>query len=131
MTPLAELVAIQRKRKTNLDDNSIALLAHLRENGVITDEEWHHVKSMLLEALKCLGVKPKKSDVIFIDADPRSTNWIKIVRVRKASGRRLDDWAALWLNRLYHDRDRAFLVRVGKLAAELNVAPVVRRRRDT
>jgi len=128
MTPLAELVAIQRKRKRNLDDDSLPLLAHLRENGIIDDEAWSAIKAMMSDALKFLSVKPKKSDVLSPDSDPRGADWIKIVRVRRASGRQMAKWASLWLNRLYHDRGKAFWTRVGKLAEELNVAPLADRR---
>jgi len=126
MTPLAELIALQRKRKMALDDNSLPLIAHLRENGVIGNEDWNEIKIMLGDALRFLGAKSSKAAVLSLDADARNANWIKVVRIRRASGRELDAWAAIWLNRLYRDRNPAFWSRVGKLAAELNVARVAK-----
>ena len=128
MTPMAELIAIQRKRKKYLDDASIPLLAHLRENGVIDDEAWSAIKAMMGDALNFLPVKPQKSEILDLDSDPRNADWIKIVRVRRASRRQLPGWAGFWLNRLYHDHKQAFWTRIGRLAAELNVPRLVKRR---
>ena len=128
MTPMGELIAIQRKRKRYLDDDSIPLLAHLRENDVIDNEAWSAIKAMMGDALNFLPVKPRKSDILNLDSDPRNADWIKIVRVRRACRRQLPGWAGFWLNRLYHDRNKAFWTRVGRLAAELNLACIAERR---
>jgi len=48
---LAELHAIQRRRRRTLDDDSLPFLAQLRETGVLDDVEWQEIQVALDEAL--------------------------------------------------------------------------------
>ena len=107
-----------------LDDGSLVLLAHLRENQVFDDDTWKRVKTDLAEALAfLLWLKAQKSRRTLDESDPRNANWIKIVRVRRLTGFILPYWAALSLNHLFHAReDKRFWRRVGRLASEVNVS---------
>lgn len=126
MSAMSELIAVQRRRKKKLDDQSIPLLAHLRENGVFTNSDWRKIKSAMDEALSELASvarakRNQKNGIIDVDGDSRNADWIKLVGVFKRTGHKLPGWAALWLHRLYLDQGVRYWRRVGRLASELNV----------
>ncbi|MFM9969811.1 MAG: hypothetical protein ACKVQK_15575 [Burkholderiales bacterium] len=123
MSALSELIAIQRKHKISLDDESLVLLAHLRENQVFNDASWESVKTDLAKALEFLiWSKKQKPRRMLEESGPIDANWIKIVRVRRATGYELPCWACLSLNHLFHPReDKRFWKRIGRFALEVNV----------
>ena len=127
VSALSELIAIQRRHEQVLDDASLVLLAHLRENRVFNDDTWKTVKTHLAEALTFLvWLKAQKTSRNLGESDPRDADWIKIVRVRRATGYALPGWASLSLNRLFHTReDTRFWKRIGRLSSEVNV-PTIR-----
>ena len=59
-----------------------------------------------------------------VDADPQNEEWIRIVRAQRQSGRRLPNWAGLWLLWVGYDReDLVWWGRVGEVAGLLGVPP--------
>ncbi len=116
----ADLTDIERREKVPLDDNSIPLLAALRANQLLTDDDWNRIKGFLRDALSFLSGPDKSTQhlddgtiVICPDADPRDADWLRIVRARRLAGYELPGWAALWLWWLRMDSSQQFWRDVG------------------
>ena len=122
----ADLTDIERHEKVRLDDNSIPVLAALRANELLTDDDWIRIKGFLRDALTFLTGPDKPAQelddgtiVVCPDADPRSADWPKIATATKLAGHELPSWAALWLWWLRTDSSHQFWRDVGSIAHEL------------
>ena len=127
---MAELSVIEEQSKTRLDDESIPLLARLRQRGVLQDKEWNCIQDYLRHALTFLARPDRnmtKDDegnaICCADADPRNGDWIRVVRANRLAGYRLPTWAALWLWWLRTDSSEQFWYEVGQVAREMGCRP--------
>jgi hypothetical protein len=123
----AELTDIERREKVALNDNSIPVLAAIRANGLLTDDDWNRIKGYLGDALKLLSGSDEsaqevedETSIISLDADPRSADWPKVASARRLAGQELPSWAALWLWWLRMDSSQQFWQDVGSIARQLD-----------
>lgn len=128
---LAELNAIERTVGQRLDGpESTALMAALREAGVLGDADWKQIVIWFREALDVCAwlahaepeYNAKGQQIIHADADPRNADWMKIVWAWERIGYKTPDWATLWLWWLGYERPKAFWKRVAQHATRWRIA---------
>ena len=121
---LSELSFVEFENRHLLDDDSIRLVAEVRRQNLLSNDEWLRIKQFLKEALAFLsgpGSTHMRDGRLVIDpdADPRNADWLRIDAACRLSHRALPMWAALWLWRLRTDTSLAFWRRVGRIAGRL------------
>lgn len=123
---LKELSMLELLNGRLLDDDSIGLIAELRCDGILGDDEWLRAKQYLLDALKFLsgpqGTMSRDLQgrlVVNPDFDPRNADWLRSDAACRLAGHLLPSWAALWLWRLRTDTSPHFWKRVGRVAERL------------
>jgi hypothetical protein len=123
---LSDLSFVEFENGHLLDDDSIRLIAELRGQNLLSNDEWLQIKQFLKEALAFLSGPDRASTrmrdgqlAIDPDADPRNADWLRIDAACRLSHRALPMWAALWLWRLRTDTSLAFWRRVGRIAGRL------------
>ena len=104
---------------------SIALMSHLRDEGVFGDEDWQRIQGWLHEAMLFLSQKRESEHVSTPIMDPRDVDWQNTVRAWHLAGYRLPRWATLWLWRLGRDLGGGGLwAVVRRSAAEMRMEPI-------
>jgi hypothetical protein len=121
---VSELSFIEFENKRLLDDNSIRLVAEVRSQKLLTDDEWSRIKYFLQEALEFLSDVQKMTphvDGQTLDpfSDPRNADWLRTYTACRLAGHVLPDWAALWLWRLRTDTSPTFWFKIGQIAGRL------------
>lgn len=123
---LSELSMLELVNGRLLDDDSISLIAELRCDGVLGDEDWLRVKQYLVDALKFLSGPQMTCSrdlqgrlVVDPDFDPRNADWLRSDAACRLAGHLLPSWAALWLWRLRTDTSPLFWKRIGRAAERL------------
>lgn len=145
--PLQELKVVLDRYEHEFDEpDSIRLIAHVRAHGLLTDSEWQQILIWLDDAMQMLGegesaattddsdagedsynspdeeADDDESEAISIDDDPRSADWIRIVRARRRSGHMLPSWAGLWMWWIGYDREfDTWWESIGELAGVLGI----------
>lgn len=120
---VSELSLIEFENSRLLDDNSIRLIAEVRSQNLLTDDEWSQIKHLLKEALVLSGVQKMAPDVdrqtLDPFSDPRNADWLRTYTACRLAGHALPDWAALWLWRLRTDTSPIFWHKIGRIAERL------------
>jgi hypothetical protein len=117
---------IEFENRRLLDDDSLRLVAEVRSQNLLTDDEWIKIKRFLTEALEFLSAPQKTVKyaadggmVLDPDADPRNADWLRITAACRLANRSLPMWAALWLWWLRTDTSPTFWRKVGRIAERL------------
>jgi hypothetical protein len=123
---VSELSMIEFEHRRLLDDDSLRLLAELRCQNILTDDDWIQIKQFLRKALDFLSGPQTTltsaadgSLVLDPNADPRNADWLRISAACRLANRSLPMWAALWLWRLRTDTSPIFWRKVGQIAERL------------
>jgi len=123
--PLEDFETITRLYEREIDDPlSLELMARLRAAEVLNDEDWSKVLGCLNDTMAFLAVDDHEStgDIIDIDADPRNSAWLRILRTNKLTGYNLPHWAVLWLGSIGFERKgEPFWRSVGEVASEMGL----------
>ncbi len=106
----ADLKRLFQEQNCDLDEpESVALLVKLRTTGVLTARDWTETLDCMLEALVFLKQQAVSGQdnqgVINIDADPRNSDWLRIIRIWRLAECKLPYWASLWLGRFASRRN--------------------------
>ena len=111
-----------------LDDTSVAFVAHLRGEHILSDSDWVKVKQWLREAMEFLTGpdrtavrQPDGAILIDPDADRRNAAWLRISAAQRQAGYRMPMWASLWLWWLRTDGSPEFWRAVGREASKLGM----------
>lgn len=120
---LAELRSLERRKRRNIDDESVPFLACLRTRGALNDKEWMELQVAMSDAIAFLRRRARKPGGP-LEEGPLDADWIRIVRTCRLTGHRLPGWATLWLRRSHPDSDVRFWRKVARIAAELGLPPV-------
>ncbi len=126
MDPREELEAALAEHLDRFEEPlSLDLLAALREEGMLRDDEWAEILSMVAHWAPRTSPRQAPGDPIVMDSDERNADWIKIVRARRFAGRMLPSWATLWVWYQCRDVDgvTSYWAAVGGVAASLGIAP--------